>query len=701
MKKKKVALIGITVCLSLLLVIGISYSYWRFYEIGELANEVGSSCFVLTLDDTDSTAISLDKAYPISNEEGKNLTTYKFTITNNKVDNKKCLYAEYSVNLEELYGTTLDDQYVAVWFNKGTDTSASVTKLSDYAETDVYYTAADTSAGISGKSVKSRTLVTGGLASGKSVTYTLGLWMHQDTPLIDATQNQTFKGKIIVVSSPAQLTLAGAILGDNEDKGTADLSNADFYTYNVVEGTTQTTVTIEKPTQEVITTGKADTDTTSAQYKLVNSLDTSDYMISLFKEYSCTINSLNSYSCSLSSSTYIDPTTITDWDTNKYYFISESLSYNTSTGELSESYSSSTSSTFYRVVGASKETTTETWGDATYDTTTYTLTLVPITLSDLAINEDNQGLFEAEDNDGTSYYFRGTYDYVNNHVIFGTDSSGTKMCWQVIRINGDESVRLMYNGTVESDGSCYTGTSDGSSRRIGTSAFNTNDDAKYVGYMYGGAEGEESTAYDATGASGATKNETNSTIKTYIDTWYENNIKGKTFESYLVDSGFCNDRSFASNNTGTGYAKSYTLYGGYTRNATDASTPTSSLKCINSNDLFTLNSTLNTTTSAKSNGNHALTYPIGLITADELTMAGQGWSKYHYNVWTNSDAWYWSLSPVGFDEGMGAVFYANNDGKLGNGVLRGEAGVRPVINLRSDTAVFEGKGTSSNPYVIG
>lgn len=40
-------------------------------------------------------------------------------------------------------------------------------------------------------------------------------------------------------------------------------------------------------------------------------------------------------------------------------------------------------------------------------------------------------------------------------------------------------------------------------------------------------------------------NTNNSTIKNYIDIWYENNIKGTTNEQYIADNIFCNDRSFA------------------------------------------------------------------------------------------------------------------------------------------------------------
>lgn len=100
-------------------------------------------------------------------------------------------------------------------------------------------------------------------------------------------------------------------------------------------------------------------------------------------------------------------------------------------------------------------------------------------------------------------------------------------------MNGDDSVRVIYDGT-----SAHTNGESSTDRRIGMSAFNSKDDDNaYVEYMYGKVG---VSTYAETHA-----NTNNSTIKTYIDTWYENNIKGTTNEQYIADIIFCNDRSFA------------------------------------------------------------------------------------------------------------------------------------------------------------
>ena len=62
----------------------------------------------------------------------------------------------------------------------------------------------------------------------------------------------------------------------------------------------------------------------------------------------------------------------------------------------------------------------------------------------------NEGMFSTLDNDGTSYYYRGAVE--NNYLMFAD------YCWRIIRVNGDGSIRLIYdgnmcheNGTVTSD----------------------------------------------------------------------------------------------------------------------------------------------------------------------------------------------------------------------------------------------------------
>ncbi|MFA7120592.1 MAG: hypothetical protein WC277_03885, partial [Bacilli bacterium] len=141
-----------------------------------------------------------------------------------------------------------------------------------------------------------------------------------------------------------------------------------------------------------------------------------------------------------------------------------------------------------------------------------TITEAPVGTFDNINGSTENVMYKMEDDYGMSYYLRGAKDYVNNNIIFAEHQ------WKIVRINGDGSVRLIYNGTCPDD-SCTINTT-GISTQIGESAFNTNyNDNKYVGYMYGGASGVASTSRD-----GATTNETSSTMKTYLDTWYSNNI---------------------------------------------------------------------------------------------------------------------------------------------------------------------------------
>ncbi len=51
------------------------------------------------------------------------------------------------------------------------------------------------------------------------------------------------------------------------------------------------------------------------------------------------------------------------------------------------------------------------------------------------------GLYAALDEYGTSYYYRGKATELNNNLIWGERQ------WKIIRINGDGSIRLIYNGT--------------------------------------------------------------------------------------------------------------------------------------------------------------------------------------------------------------------------------------------------------------
>ncbi len=283
--------------------------------------------------------------------------------------------------------------------------------------------------------------------------------------------------------------------------------------------------------------------------------------------------------------------------------------------------------------------------------------------------EDTYGyLCKAKDAYGDSYYYRG--NVINNYVLFAGKY------WRIIRYNGDGTVRVIYDGT-----SAHANVENSADRQIGTTRFNSSDnDNTYVGYMYGKTG---ASTYAETHA-----NTNNSTIKTYLDTWYENNIKGTTNEQYIADNIFCNDRSFASDNSGTGAAKSKTYYR-WSHFANNSSNNKMMLSCPQKNDAFTVSDT--------TNGNGALTYGVGLITADEAVMAG-GWSSNNSNYYLYSGQYYWIMSPSGFNSSNATERNLCSDGSAvcGNFVNNG-SGARPVLNLSSDV-LKNGNGTASDPY---
>ena len=434
-------------------------------------------------------------------------------------------------------------------------------------------------------------------------------------------------------------------------------------------------------------------------------------------------------------------------------------------------------------------------------------------------------LCSAEDNYGTSYYYRG--NVTNNYVKFGSWSTelvygyesdtssiyddfekydsieacqnssyynkkctvirekNTPIYWRIIRYNGDGSVRVIYDGTT-----AHANDEKSTDRQIGTSSFNlnwqkdnirdsnstyVNLDNSGVGYMYGNADTvAEPTSYypnimyitststyyiakeytfntstrkftlknpiavlgssitndyvgyyimqssssDAsqgyvwkifevtsgsssssikygyvqygTSSKEVAQTSTNSsTIKTYLDNWYQNNILGTNNEKYLNDNIFCNDRSFSPNNTGTGAGMSYTDYRwSYFNSASSKST----LKCLQQNDAFTVNDV--------SKGNGALTYPIGLVTTDEVVLAG-GYNVNNSNYYLYSGSWYWTSSADDFDDSGASEICVSDYGRAsGNlGVYNSGSGVRPVLNLSPEVLKL-GDGTMDNPYHV-
>ena len=230
----------------------------------------------------------------------------------------------------------------------------------------------------------------------------------------------------------------------------------------------------------------------------------------------------------------------------------------------------------------------------------------PIVNDDGSVNvtsaeSENSLLCSAPDNYGTSYYYRG--NVTNNYVYFAN------LYWRIVRINGDGSIRIIYDGT-----SAHENGKASEDRIIGASAFNEkSDDNAYVGYMYGTPN---SSTYEETHA-----NINDSTIKKYVDSWYENNIKGTNYEQYLADNIFCNDRIISNYNPigyiNLGYGTEFTIYvRAFGPWSAPSSTENAKMKfyCKQLNDSFTVQSSL---------GNASLKYAISLLNKDELVLSGQ------------------------------------------------------------------------------
>jgi len=340
-----------------------------------------------------------------------------------------------------------------------------------------------------------------------------------------------------------------------------------------------------------------------------------------------------------------------------------------------------------------------------------------------ATTASDKGMYKAQDDLGTSYYFRGAVD--NNWLKYGKytkdtyitmdsnrnyslvescnglnlcaklASKGDDMYWRIIRINGDNSIRMIYTGTSAPDSNTKVVMTESANdfgyiraTSAGMSKFNQNyDNAEYVGYMY--TIGEQH---------GTSKS---SDIKTYLDNWYANYTDLNKTGTKITDQIYCNDRTASTsdvaysttnyttltswNSTGTTY-----YYGANGRIVKDNN---SILTCAVDSDRFTVNK-------INGKGNSVLTYPIGLITIDEVEMAGNNWNGNNTSYYLHTGDYYWAGSPREFAGGSDASeFDVFVDGNLGSDDVDGYNGVRGVVSLSSESKLL-GSGTYNDVYTV-
>ena len=335
----------------------------------------------------------------------------------------------------------------------------------------------------------------------------------------------------------------------------------------------------------------------------------------------------------------------------------------------------------------------------------------------------DKGMYKAQDDLGMSYYFRGAVD--NNWVKYGKytkdmyitadsnnnfslvdscnglnlcaklASKGDDMYWRIIRINGDNSIRMIYTGTSAPDSNTKVVMTESTNNSgyiratsAGRSKFNQNyNSAEYVGYMF--TEGQQH---------GTSKS---SDIKTFLDNWYANYTDLNKTGTKITDQIYCNDRTASTsdvaysttnyttltswNSTGTRY-----YYGANGRIVNDNNPM---LTCAVDSDRFTVNK-------INGKGNSALTYPIGLITIDELEMAGNNWSERNTSYYLHTGAYYWAGSPREFYGSSSANgFLVDGDGRLHRVNVTDSYGVRGVVSLSSESKLL-GSGTYNDVYTV-
>ena len=369
-------------------------------------------------------------------------------------------------------------------------------------------------------------------------------------------------------------------------------------------------------------------------------------------------------------------------------------------------------------------------------------------------NGNGVNILEGTENDLYPIYFFRGFDTEGKSVVSKNNVLFGGFCWKIVRTTDTGGIKIVYNGEPTQDNKCTNTT--GTVTQISTSKFNSSyNSPAYNGYMYGtvypyksGAATEGSlfgssftysggtytlanttsaadnthhyTCNNDTGTcstiryyyyiSGSSNyyieltngksvsdalsemqtNTTDSTIKTAIDNWYEANLA--SYEEYLEDTVWCNDRSMNTQTNGwkeNGSLTEYMYYASYGRNR---QTYKPSVTCPNKNDAFTVSDT--------TKGNGALNHPVGLLTADELTMAGSGYSGYSTSSYLYTNRVWWSLSPYYFGSYRPNEFRLYSSGNLRSDLVDNSFGVRPAVSLAPGTDFTSGDGSADNPYKV-
>ena len=306
---------------------------------------------------------------------------------------------------------------------------------------------------------------------------------------------------------------------------------------------------------------------------------------------------------------------------------------------------------------------------------TFTANLSATGMVDNITTANDKILSTAEDDGGTTYYFRG--NPIDNYVNYAG------MCWRIVRIEGDGSIKLI----LASEKTCST------TNLTDSSGFATDGAAGTQGTIltanYGYKMVGSYTINDYINSASSTNN-----ARTKLNEWLERKITSESDKALLKNETWCiGDQTNGYDSTGKVIGKIDDLINSetaiyFTARNKYSVTKTPSYKCE--------------TTGVE--GEIDIN-KIGMLTFDEIVYAGGGNnsnSNYYLNNNATTDDYWWALSPSYFIIGDDVYsFLVFSNGKFSESGVYDPRALRPAVSLKSSTQITGGNGTIENPYTVG
>lgn len=296
-------------------------------------------------------------------------------------------------------------------------------------------------------------------------------------------------------------------------------------------------------------------------------------------------------------------------------------------------------------------------------------------------------LSKSEDDYGDSYYYRGKV--IDNYVNFAG------MCWRIVRIAGDGSVKLILEDqNTTCDSSSYTG-----NWNLGSANFG------YDRSTYGSSKHVINYLNPVTNASSALVNRFK-TFQTGTLTTKIKNTYNKEISDYLKAGDWCyDDTAYASDTSTSGTPLTDDAKTNYYNGTTSGWFYYDSYIRLYGQSTVSPTNKCNGTILSQYNDNTDMY--VATITADEITFAGGKYNSTNYGYYLlndyqriDSNSW-WSLSPNYWNGSYSYSFSVYSGGALNYSSVYNNYGSRPAVTLTSSASISGGDGTKNNPYTVG